>query len=315
MKKVFGNQIFCWIGLIVVILTSVFVILKIFTSAKEPPKDRIAEIKENYKIYSPPIPEKVDFAGEKVPLEYFDVKRALDYELLKIMYWHSETILYLKRANEVFPIVEPILKKYGVPDDFKYLLVAESGMVNVTSPAGAKGYWQFMENTAKEFGLEVNDCVDERYNLEKSTEAACKYILKAYRQFKSWTLAAASYNVGRDRLKKTLENQKVNNFYDLLINRETTRYIYRIIAFKLIMTNPENYGFRLEEQDLYHPVKYKIVEVDSSISNLVNFALQQGTNYKLLKKLNPWLISNKLDNPNHKTYKIKILTSDNRKGF
>ncbi len=311
----FKNKIFCYIGFTVVIFIAALSLWIIFSNNKPPHKNKTELIRKNYKIYAPDLPETLYFANEKVPLENYDTRRGLDYEILKIMYWHSETILYLKRANEIFPIVEKILKQYKIPDDFKYLLVAESGMVNTTSPAGAKGYWQFMKNTAKEYGLEINDDVDERLNLEKSTIAACKYIKDAYNQFNSWTLAAAAYNIGKDALKKQLQKQKVDNFYDLLLNRETSRYIYRILAYKLIFSNPRNYGFVLDTADMYKPVKTITISVDTSITNLIDFAQKQGTNYRMLKILNPWLISNKLTNKKHKTYKIKIITLQNRKTY
>jgi len=251
-------------------------------------------------------PEAIDFAGEAAPLQITDVKERLDRELLINANLDATTALILKRANRVFPIIEPILQQYGVPDDFKYLAVIESGLINAVSPSGAKGVWQFMPDTAKESGMEVNDIVDERYHLEKSTEAACKYFLAAKQKFGSWTLAAASYNGGMNGLSKKIEEQKVTNYYDLGLTEETSRYVFRILALKEIMKQPEKYGFSLYPSDLYTLIPTKKIEVDSTITDLSTFALAQGINYKLLKIHNPWLRDKKLANPTKKKYEIKI---------
>jgi len=251
-------------------------------------------------------PESVDFAGEPTPLKITDVRERLDRELLINANLDATTALIIKRANRVFPIIEPILKQYNVPDDFKYLAVIESGLVNASSPSGAKGVWQFMPDTAKQIGMEVNDVVDERYHLEKSTEAACKYLVAAKEKFGSWTLAAASYNGGMNGLSRKLEEQKVTNYYDLALTEETSRYVFRILALKEIMRQPAKYGFNLYSSDLYSPIATKKVEVDSTINDLTGFALAQGINYKLLKIHNPWLRDKKLLNPTKKKYEIKI---------
>lgn len=251
-------------------------------------------------------PEAIDFAGEAAPLQITDVKERLDRELLINANLDATTALILKRANRVFPIIEPILQQNGVPDDFKYLAVIESGLINAVSPSGAKGVWQFMPDTAKESGMEVNDIVDERYHLEKSTEAACKYFLAAKQRFGSWTLAAASYNGGMNGLSKKIEEQKVTNYYDLGLTEETSRYVFRILALKEIMKQPAKYGFSLYPSDLYTLIPTKKIEVDSAITDLSTFALAQGINYKLLKIHNPWLRDKKLANPTKKKYEIKI---------
>ncbi len=276
------------------------------SSSKDADQNYWNEIRDNYHIYAPPLPEKLDFAGEPVPLQYFDVRQSLDREILKLMYWHSEIILYIKRAQKFFPIVEPILKKYGIPDDFKYMMVAESGMAPVKSPAGAAGYWQFMEKIGKKYGLEINDQIDERYNIYKSTAAACKYLQDAYKRYNNWTLAAASFNVGNTALDRAIRKQKQNSFYDLALNVETARYLYRILALKVIMENPRKYGFIIRGKELYQPIKTKFVKVDTSVSSWPDFAISQGTNYKILLLLNPWIRSSKLDNPNHKIYYVEI---------
>jgi membrane-bound lytic murein transglycosylase D len=251
-------------------------------------------------------PTEVDFAGEPAPLHISDVKERLDRELLVNANLDATTVLIIRRANRYFPIIEPILQQYGVPDDFKYLAVIESGLMNVTSPSGAKGMWQFMPDTAKEKGMEVNELVDERYHLEKATEAACKYLLAAKARFGSWTMAAASYNGGMSGLSRKIEEQKVTNYYDLGLTEETSRYVFRILALKEIMKQPALYGFSIYPTELYPAIPTKSVEVDSTIADLTSFAQSQGINYKILKIHNPWLRDKKLLNPNKKKYEIKI---------
>jgi hypothetical protein len=251
-------------------------------------------------------PTSIDFAGEQAPLQITDVRERLDRELLINANLDATTLLIIKRANRAFPIIEPILAKYNVPDDFKYLAVIESGLVNAVSPAGARGVWQFMPQTAKENGMEVNEIVDERYHLEKSTEAACKYLLDAKAKFGSWTLAAASYNGGMNGVNKQIEMQKVTNYYDLLLNDETSRYVFRILALKEIMKSPAKYGFSVNTDELYVNLPSKKIEIDSSINDLAIFAKSQGINYKILKIHNPWLRDKKLVNLSRKKYQIEI---------
>jgi hypothetical protein len=253
-------------------------------------------------------PTEVDFAGEKAPLQIADVKERFDRELLVNANLHSSTILIMKRANRAFPIIEPILKQYGVPDDFKYLAVIESALTNAVSPSGAKGVWQFMPDTAKEKGMEVNDGVDERYHLRKATEAACKYLIQAKEKFGNWTLAAASYNGGMTGVNNKITEQKVSDYYDLLLTDETSRYVFRILALKEIMKNPTLYGFDVAKHELYDNIPTKTIEVDSSITDLASFAKAQGINYKILKIHNPWLRDKKLVNASKKKYLIEIPT-------
>jgi hypothetical protein len=252
------------------------------------------------------IPSQLIFAGEPVPLENFDTRESLDRELLVNAYWHSRTLLVLKKSKRYFAIIEPILKKYGIPEDFKYIPMAESGFDNSVSPAGAAGVWQLVDATAKEYGLEINNEVDERYHLEKSTEAACKFLIESYNLYKNWTLAAASYNVGRKNINNQIERQHVNNYYDLLLNEETARYVFRILAFKLISQNPGDFGFHLDNNDYYPSIPVIEVKVDSSITNIARFASSYAINYKILKHFNPWLRENYLTNKSGKTYLIKI---------
>ena len=251
-------------------------------------------------------PTEVDFADEGMPMEIPDVRERFDRELLVNANLHASTILIIKRANRAFKIIEPILEKNGVPNDFKYLAVIESSLINAVSPSGAKGVWQFMPATAKEIGMEVNDCVDERYHLEKSTEAACKFLLAAKEKFGSWTLAAASYNGGITGVNKQIDLQKVSNYYDLLLNEETSRYVFRILALKEIMKAPEKFGFAVPKQDLYELYPTRKLEIDSTVTNLADFAIRQGVNYKILKLYNPWLRDSKLDNKVRKKYVIEL---------
>ena len=254
-------------------------------------------------------PTQMNFAQEEVPTFMADVEERLDREMVTNINYHTNTTLVIKRANKVFPVIEPILAKNGIPDDFKYLAVIESSLVNAVSPAGARGVWQFMPTTAKEKGMEVNDYVDERYDLEKSTEAACAYLKEAYAKFGSWTLAAASYNGGMAGVQRQLESQKVNSYYDVLLTEETARYVYRILALKEIMKNPQKYGFEIPAHALYSEIPVKKIEIDSTLTDLADFALSQGINYKILKIHNPWLREKSLPNKSKKKYQIAIPTS------
>lgn len=264
------------------------------------------QIVQNYQVYAMPKPNDLNFAGEIVPLDNIIVQESLDREIHSNTYWHSNTFFYLKRANRWFPVIEPILEEYGIPDDFKYLAVIESGLINATSPSGAKGFWQFMKKTGADYSLEISEDVDERLHPEKATIAACEYLMNAYKKFDNWTLAAASYNMGKAGLNGQLSKQKADNYYDLLLNLETGRYVYRILAAKCIFENPEQYGFNFRPEDLYPPYETTVVEVDSSISDIAEFANALGTNYKTVKILNPWLKNNKLSNKGGKVYEILL---------
>lgn len=268
--------------------------------------------RRNYKIFSVPVPAKISFAGDEVPLNIFYVHEALDRELLVNTYWHNKTVLLFKRAHRWFPVIEPILEENGVPDDFKYLAVIESGLTNAVSPSGAAGFWQFLEGTAKDFGLEVDKIVDERYHVLKSTEAACKYFNKSYEKFGDWTLVAAAYNGGNRRIQEELEEQGADNYYDLLLSEETSRYIFRILALKTIFEHPSHYGFYLRERDFYPPVPVREVRVDKDVKSLVSFAKEQGIPYKVLKYFNPWLRDRNLKVKKGRHYVISIPGNDYR---
>lgn len=261
---------------------------------------------QDYKIVSPKIPQSIFIFGEGVPLENFEVYERVDRELLVNTYWHSATLLAIKRAARWFPVIEPILKQNNIPDDFKYLAVVESNLENVVSPAGATGFWQFIKSASKQYGLEVSDEVDERYDVEKSTLAACKYLQTAYQMFGNWTMAASSYNAGISGIDKWGGLQKTSNYWNLVLGSETSRYVSRIIAIKLIMENPSDYGYELKKEDLYQTLKYKEIELKTSVADFADYAASLGINYKTLKLYNPWLRDTVLKNKNGVVYKIKV---------
>jgi len=273
-----------------------------------PERDNAFNNKEedSSKVYALKLPETLDFSGEPAPLSAPDIRERLDKELLVNTYWQSNMMLLLKRANKYFPTLERILEEEGVPDDFKYLAVIESALENVRSPKGAKGFWQIMPGTAKEYGLEVNSNVDERYHIEKATRVACAYLKKAKDRLGTWTLAAASYNRGMYGTDRLLSKQISDNYYDLLLNSETSRYVFRILAVKEIMSNPRAYGFVFDTEDLYQPIPVRKIGLDTAISNIAQFAKDQSINYKILKIHNPWLIENHLNNKSRKYYEISI---------
>ncbi len=266
----------------------------------------MAEHVNTIKYYAAKLPETLSFAGESVPMDDEEVRERMDRELTVTGYWHSNTIQNLKLANRWFPIIEKTLKENGIPDDFKYLAMAESGLRNVISPSGAHGYWQFLEATAKHYDLRVTAEVDERYDMEKSTEAACKYLKDAYARFGNWTLAAASYNAGMGAIEGAVNYQDEKSYYDLYFREETSRYVFRALAFKIIYEHTQDYGFFLTKDDLYDPLQYTTVEVTKSIPNLSQFAKEHGTNYKMLKYYNGWLRSDMLTVKPGDKYIVKI---------
>ena len=258
------------------------------------------------------LPQDVSFAGEAMPLQNFDTRESLDRELNATAYRHGSTLLTIKRAGRYFPEIEKILLENGIPDDFKYLACAESDLSNVISPSGATGFWQIMEGTGKEMGMVINKEIDERYNLEKSTIIACRYFKKAYERYGSWTMAAASYNNGLSGLDEQMEIQKEANYYDLLLNDETARYIFRITALKLVMSEPSKYGFEIAPDDSYKPIPYTEVKVDSAVTSFEQFSRHFDTNYKMLKFLNPWLRKPFLTNSDGREYIIRVPERDAR---
>lgn len=291
--------------------------LTLFVTCNIPSQKAEVKASENYytnSIATPPIPDEINFAGEAVPIDVYWVRENLEKECISQCYLHSRTILIFKRSSRFFPIIEEILKEENVPLDFKYLCLAESGLENVSSPAKASGFWQFLEGTGRSYGLEITEYVDERYNLEKSTHAACKYLKKLYERFGSWTLAAAAYNMGENGLAKNREMQGNKDYYDLWLNSETSRYLFRIISFKLLFENPTAYGIHLNATDYYQPISYKEISVSSSITDLNSFATRHNCLYREIKELNPWLRSTKLP-VSSKPYKIKVPEQSKAKYF
>jgi hypothetical protein len=300
---------------VLMVLGVVFVISTlIFAMQSQQEKSSAAEdttaieknVSEGYRISAIDIPEDLNFAGEAVPQQDPEIMERVDREFLVNTYWQSNALLLMKRANKYFPIIEPILAKNGIPDDFKYLAVAESGLDNVVSRAGATGFWQIMKPTGKQYGLEINANVDERYHLEKSTEVACRYLNKYKKKYGNWTLTAAAYNAGTGSIDKYLGIQKVKDYYDLLLGQETGRYVFRIMAIKEILSHPEKYGFDLDKEDMYNTVPTFQVEVAKPVSSFANFAQEYEINYKILKRHNPWLREAHLNNQSGKRYTIEI---------
>ena len=254
----------------------------------------------------PFIDSSINFAGERVPLEDEDIAERYERELLGVQYYQSNTLMLMKRGGRWFPRIEAILKQYQLPEDIKYVAAVESHFEQKSSPRGAAGFWQMMEPTAREFGLEINDEVDERYHLDKATHAACKYFRRTWKSFGSYTSSLASYNMGQGALQRSMQQQQQSNFYDLLLNTETSRYVLKVVAVKQLMSQPSTYGYHLKAKDYYKPLPTKAVRVNSSIPNLSEWALQQGINYRLLKLHNPWLRKNSLTIRNGKQYDIEI---------
>lgn len=282
-------------------------VMQLFTFSTRIEDDEYKQLfKSKYHVYALEVPKKLSFADELMPLHDYEVYERMDRELLINTYWQTQTILIHKRANRWFPVINPILKRNGIPEDFKYIPVIETGFLNLTSPAGAVGFWQFMENTAKEHGLVVNNQVDERYHVEKATQAACDYFNKLYKELGSWTLVAAAYNMGLTGLKTQVARQGTKNYYDLVLNQETSRYLFRIVAMKEIMENPAEYGYRMRKKDMYPMIPTYTVKVDTSIADLAQFATKLKLNYKIVKSFNPWLREAFLDNPENKTYYIQL---------
>lgn len=260
-------------------------------------------------VLSPPVPDELSFAGEQVPLWNFDIKESLDRELMVNTYYHSQTLRFIKISPRYFNIIEPILKKNNIPDDFKYLALAESGFdPKAISPAGAAGIWQFMKGTAKENDLEVSGEVDERYNIEKATEAACKYLHQSYEKYGDWTTVAASYNAGRNGVDTQIERQKEKHYYNLLLSEETNRYVFRILALKAILENPKAYGYEVSKEEIYPSIPVTTITVSGPVADFADFANTHKINYKILKYFNPWLRENFLTNKSGKTYEIIVPT-------
>lgn len=276
-------------GFLVLAAGSLTLVALTASSSGEPTSIHVDTVHVPLRHPAPDLPATPTLCGEPVPMDAFGVRESLDREMVVNAYHHSSTILYMKRAGRWFPIIEPILAEEGIPDDMKYLAVIESGLAQVVSPAGASGFWQFMKRTAPSYGLEVNGEVDERYHVAAATRAACAYLREAHDRFGSWSLAAASYNMGMAGVAGELEDQGVEAYWDLHLNPETARYVYRLLAIKEVFEHPERYGFDLGPEDVYAPYEVREIEVSKTINDLAAFAREQGTTLKALKALNPWL--------------------------
>lgn len=263
-------------------------------------------------LMPPSVPEYVIFAGDTIDLTRADLRERMDRELIAFNFTHSTSVLMIKRANKIFPQVEPILKECGLPDDLKYLMTIESNLdPEAKSTAGACGLWQFMEASGRQYGLEVNDNIDERYNIEKATRAACKYLLEAYEKYGDWMTVAASYNAGQAGITRKLESQQVASGLDLVLVNETSRYMFRLLTCKMFFENPQAFGFKFVAQDLYPyiPPK-KVVTVTETVPDLVKFAKDNGVTYLQLKQENLWLRDSSLKDASHRTYKVAIPDAD-----
>ena len=290
-------------------IVSLLVVIFVFLWELYQPREKVFSPGTNeqyYKIVPLPIPDTLSFAGERVPLDIFYVKEALDKELAVNTYWHSSTLQLIRKSHRWFPLIDSVLLANNIPVDFRFIPLIESNLSNVKSPAGAVGFWQLMKGTAKDYGLEVGKEVDERYDVKKAAEAASRYLLVSYDKLNSWTLVAAAYNAGNRRITSLMRKQKADNFYDLLVPEETSRYIFRILAVKLIFSHPKDYGFYLQESEYYEPLPYHIVSINHKVESWADFAKEQGISYKLLKYYNPWLRQTYLKNRKRKTYFIKI---------
>jgi len=295
---------------ILIIALACFCILEGFlyysTQKKASDHEYLKEYQLSNKVYSLVLPSQVDFADEKAPMDLYYVREGLDRELSVNAYWQSNTLILLKKTKRYFGIMEPILKKYKVPDDFKYLALIESGLTNVVSPAGASGFWQFMKETGQKYGLEITEEVDERYELEKSTEAACKLLLHSYGIFRNWTLCAAAYNAGESRIQSALSKQDVTSYYNLYLNSETSRYLFRILALKLLYEHPTEFGYYIRNKDLYPMIPTYKVTIDTTVTNLQGLAKKLDINYKVLKEFNPWLRKDRLTLKPGRKYTLAI---------
>lgn len=304
-----NNKAIQWYTLVLAAFFTIAVLAS-YSKHDEPPVEpsksvdasRIPQVIEPVDLDKP-----FDFAGELLPMHKADVRERLDQELTLNTYRHGNTMLNIKKSFRYFPVMEEILKEHGLPTDLKFISVAESDLSNATSPVGAKGFWQFMTETGRYYGLEINSEVDERFHLEKATHAACKYLLDYHKRFGSWSLAAAAYNMGGTRLSRELKNQRADSYYDLNLNQETMRYFFRLVAMKELLKDPMRFGFYIEKEDVYSELtNYQEVEVKTGIPNLGDFAKEHNISYRELKIYNPWLISSKLTNSRRKTYLIKI---------
>ncbi len=308
-----SNKLIITLSWTAIVISLSAIVFQIFVYANKKPSDEEQYrkmIQEEFHSFAIPLPDSLTFCSEQVPLDNTFIREALDRELTSLTYQHANTFIILKRAFRFFPQIEKILRQEGLPEDLKFLAVAESSLNNVVSPAKAEGFWQFMAPTARQYGLIVNQEYDQRYDIEKSTLAACKYLKGAYNRLGSWSIACASYNCGEKGIKDRMKEQGVNNYWHLALNSETSRYVYRILAYKIIMSSPKEYGFYIRRQDCYPPLDYDTIKIDSSINDFYAFSKQLGVDYKYFRYANPELRAKKLTNKENKEYIIKVPTKD-----
>ncbi|MDP1800778.1 MAG: lytic transglycosylase domain-containing protein [Bacteroidota bacterium] len=287
-----------------VVFVTLFVFLKIYIL--QPSNNSLSYSNNNQNVLGLNIPLNLDFCGEKIPANSLAIKEDLEREFFSNNYWKSNSAILFSKAQKWFPYIEPILKQQGVPDDFKYVAVIESHLSNIVSPAGAAGFWQLMPASAQNYGLEVNEFVDERLDVEKATRAACQHIKDAYAIFNNWTLSAAAYNLGIGGIQSALKKQNSDNYYDLLLNSETGSFVYRILAYKTLLSNPAHFGIKKKKLIYFAKIPLKTFKVDSSVTNIASLAKHFGCNKTIIKLHNPWLLSEALNNPEKKTYEFKI---------
>ncbi|MCC6372449.1 MAG: transglycosylase SLT domain-containing protein [Bacteroidia bacterium] len=290
--------------LFLVLYVAAYVYLRIYIY--EPSANKVSYKNNNFYVFGLNIPAHLDFCGEKIPSNDMGIKKDLEKEFFNDTYWKAHSTILFNRAQRWFPVIEPILKEEGVPNDFKYLAVIESHLSNVTSPAGASGFWQLVPSSAYGYGLEVSSSIDERYNVEKATHAACAHIKDAYAVFKNWTLAAAAYNRGIGGIQNALKTQNTDNYYDLMLNSETGSFVYRLLAFKTLLSSPSHFGIKNRLGKRGQKINFKSFKFDSSITSLSHFAKHIGTTVKTIKAFNPWILGNDILNPAKKKYEIKI---------
>lgn len=282
----------------------VYVILKVY--AFSPSKNEVSWTNNNFYVLDLSIPADLDFCGEKIPSNNLEIRDDLEKEFFSSAYWKANSLVLFRKAQKWFPYIEPILAQEGVPDDFKYVAVIESHLSNITSPAGASGFWQLLPGSARNYGLEVNDAVDERYHVEKATRAACRHFKDAYAVFGNWTLSAAAYNRGIGGIQAALKKQKTDNYFDLLLNRETGSFVYRILAYKTLFSSPGHFGIKKKKWNYFSKIPMNVLKVDSAVFDLRVLAQKAGTDLTVLRAFNPWLLQNYLPNPDRKMYEIRI---------
>ncbi|NBU73122.1 MAG: lytic transglycosylase domain-containing protein, partial [Bacteroidetes bacterium] len=277
------------VGVMVMVAVALFIGGSLAGFKAEEEKTYREKFWNEYRVYAVPVPEEMTFAGEKAPLWDFEFRERVERELLQNAYGQATMLLYMKRASRWFPMIEKVLKAKGIPDDFKFLAVAESGLANAISSAEAVGFWQFLAATARQYGLQVNDEVDQRYDPWLATEAACRYLLKSHAQFGNWSMVAASYNMGTSGLQQAAQYQGKDSYPELHLNNETSRYLPRILAIKTIMKHPERYGFHLTAAQLYLPYETTEWTIQEPVANWAVYARSQGMDFRQLKIFNPWI--------------------------